>query len=66
MTTNVVGRLHIEAETDTCTCVKFRGCGGIKVLKADCVEHGFDTKPEGLFHTHALQVDRVTRGRWVP
>lgn len=56
----------MEAETEDCICERLRGCGGIDMFRGDCPEHGFNAKPQGLFHTHALQVDKVTRGRWVP
>ena len=58
--------MHVEAETDACTCTKLTRCGGIAVLDIKCPEHGADCRPEGRFHTHAKQVDRVNGGhRWI-
>lgn len=55
---------HLEAHSDDCICEKLSGCGGIKNAQVLCPEHGYSAAFDH-FHTHAKQVDKVTRGRWV-
>ncbi len=56
-----VARFHLEVETKSCICNKL-GCGGVLVIKRACPEHGFNTGPEGKFHTHGLQTGRILVG----
>jgi hypothetical protein len=56
-----VVRFHLEVETDECVCNRLR-CGGVMVVNFSCPEHGSNSGPEGRFHTHAMQVDRISVG----
>lgn len=57
-----VVRIHIEAETEDCICHRSPGCGGIDGVVLACPEHGSNAEPQGKFHTHAQQVDRISVG----
>lgn len=56
-----VVKMHYEVETDQCICPRLRGCGGVKHIVVLCPEHGVDAV-QVKFHTHAMQVDRISVG----
>lgn len=53
--------LHLEVETDECTCPRIIGCGGIEGAVLDCPEHGGHVALV-RYHTHAAQVSRIAVG----
>lgn len=65
MTLTPVIEMHVEAETEDCICTKLSGCGGIKLVKTACPEHGVPAVM-APYHTHAKQIRKINRGRWVP
>lgn len=56
-----VVKMHLEVETDYCTCHRVAGCGGVDGPHAECPEHGQLTM-DSRFHTHAMQVDKISVG----
>lgn len=56
-----VARIHWEPKTDQCICHRATGCGWVDGIVPNCPEHGgynYDVR----FHTHAMQVDRISVG----
>jgi hypothetical protein len=48
--------MHMEAETEDCICPRLNRCGGIDTFYVHCPEHGVNSKPQGKYHTHSVQV----------
>lgn len=53
--------LHLEVETDECTCSRIIGCGGIAEASLSCPEHSGKAVMV-RYHTHAAQVPRIAVG----
>ena len=54
----IIGKIHLEATTDQCTCTRLAGCGGIEEVRLSCPEHGTDLVALAKIHSHPLQVRR--------
>lgn len=57
--------MHYEAHTEDCICDRTAWCGAIESVNVNCVEHSGPRVVSVPFHTHAQQVDRINRGRYV-
>ena len=58
-----VVRMHLDVRGTECICHRADGCGGVNSPVSDCPEHGLNADPLNMtFHTHALQVDRISVG----
>lgn len=53
-----VGRVHLEPQTNECTCELDPRCGGVISTDWDCPEH-HDPLLVYPIHSHPLQVRRV-------